>query len=88
MFSAVCLDTSCYSTRNYFSQGSCHITHKVPKEHQHLRNSTPTNRGLFLSSILARAAFAWGPPEESGFLVHCFFFSFMIAPLAPYHCGS
>lgn len=40
MFSAVCLDTSCYSTWNYFSQGSCHITHKVPIEQQHRSSST------------------------------------------------
>lgn len=70
MFSAVCLDTSCYNTQNYFSQGSCHITHKVPIEHQHLHSSAPTNRGLFLSSILAGAKFAWGLPQESGILVH------------------
>lgn len=40
MFSTVCLDTSCYSTWNYFSQGSCHITHKVPIEEQHHSDST------------------------------------------------
>lgn len=40
MFSTVCLDTSCYSTWNYFSQGSCHITHKVPIEKQHCSSST------------------------------------------------
>lgn len=40
MFSTVCLDTSCYSTWNYFSQGNCHITHKVPIEQQHCSSST------------------------------------------------
>lgn len=83
MFSTVCLDTSCYSTWNYFSQGSCHITHKVPVEQQH--GSTELvqcthKEDHFYPPSLARTTLAQGLPEENGFLVgwvgFCFFFFF------------
>lgn len=91
MFSTVCLDTSCYSTWNYFSQGSCHITHKVPVEQQH--GSTELvqcthKEDHFYPPSLARTTLAQGLPEESGFLVGWgfFFFSFLTASLALYQC--
>lgn len=89
MFSTVCLDTSCYSTWNYFSQGSCHITHKVPIEQQHRSGSTepvqcthtegiifillPCQNHICLGTTREKAVFWW---------VGVVFFSFLIARLA------
>lgn len=90
MFSTVCLDTSCYSTWNYFSQGSCHITHKVPVEQQH--GSTELvqcthKEDHFYPPSLARTTLAQGLPEESGFLVGWVFFFFLFWLLL-WHCTS
>lgn len=90
MFSTVCLDTSCYSTWNYFSQGSCHITHKVPVEQQH--GSTELvqcthKEDHFYPPSLARTTLAQGLPEESGFLVGWVVFFFLFWLLL-WHCTS
>lgn len=90
MFSTVCLDTSCYSTWNYFSQGSCHITHKVPVEQQHCSTELVqcTHKGDHFYPLslpephllrdLQRKVDFWS--------VGLGFFSFLTAFLSPYQC--
>lgn len=66
MFSTVCLDTSCYSTWNYFSQGNCHITHKVPIEQQHCSSSTEPGQCTHKRRII----FIFGYCQNHGCLVN------------------
>lgn len=90
MFSTVCLDTSCYSTWNYFSQGSCHITHKGPTEKQQCSSSTKPvqcthKEGIVFILLPCQNHMCLGTTRGKQFsdrLGLFAFFSFLIAPLA------
>ena len=89
MFSTVCLDTSCYSTWNYFSQGSCHITLKVPIEQQHCSGSTKPvqcthKEGIVFILLPCQNHMCLGTTGGKRFSSGLEIFSFLIALLALY----